>query len=55
MVTPNGCTDRHASGPAVLIDSDGTWYCHVRPGGVSEIIESHLCGGRPVERLLCPE
>jgi (2Fe-2S) ferredoxin len=39
-------------GPAVLVYPDGVWYAHVQPGDVAEIIESHLIGGKPVERLV---
>jgi len=39
-------------GPAVLVYPDGVWYAHVKPSDVPEIIESHLIGGRPVERLV---
>jgi (2Fe-2S) ferredoxin len=41
-----------AIGPAVLVYPDGVWYAHVTPGDVPEIIESHLIGGVPVERLV---
>ena len=41
-----------AIGPAVLVYPDGVWYAHVTPADVPEIIESHLKGGVPVERLV---
>ena len=41
-----------AIGPAVLVYPDGIWYAHVTPADVPEIIESHLKGGVPVERLV---
>jgi (2Fe-2S) ferredoxin len=41
-----------AIGPAVLVYPDGIWYAHVTPADVPEIIESHLKGGIPVERLV---
>jgi len=41
-----------AIGPAVLVYPDGIWYAHVSPADVPEIIESHLKGGVPVERLV---
>jgi (2Fe-2S) ferredoxin len=34
-----------------MVYPDGIWYAQVRPSDVSEIIESHLIGGRVVERL----
>lgn len=41
-----------AIGPAVLVYPDGVWYAHVTVADVPEIIESHLKGGVPVERLV---
>lgn len=41
-----------AIGPAVMVYPDGVWYAHVTPDDVPEIIESHLKGGQPVERLV---
>lgn len=40
-----------AVGAAVLVYPDGVWYAEVGVSDVSEIIESHLVGGRVVERL----
>ena len=39
-------------GPAVAVYPDGIWYAHVQPEDVPEIIEAHLLGGKPVERLV---
>jgi (2Fe-2S) ferredoxin len=41
-----------AIGPAVLVYPDGVWYAHVGVADVPEIIDSHLKGGVPVERLV---
>jgi hypothetical protein len=35
----------------VVVYPDGVWYAAVTPGDVGEILESHLLGGKPVERL----
>jgi (2Fe-2S) ferredoxin len=40
-----------AVGAAVLVYPDGIWYAQVRESDVPEIVESHLVGGRVVERL----
>ncbi len=40
-----------AIGAAVLVYPEGVWYAQVRESDVREIIESHLVGGRVVERL----
>lgn len=50
-VNSAGCLDACAQGVSVVIYPEGVWYGGVRPGDVNEIIEQHLIGGRPVERL----
>lgn len=45
------CLDRCASGPVMVIYPEATWYQYVDEADVDEIIESHLCGGRVVQRL----
>jgi len=47
-----GCLDMCALGVAVVVYPEGTWYTHVTPEDVAPIIDEHLIGGRPVERLL---
>jgi (2Fe-2S) ferredoxin len=46
-----GCLDACAHGPAMVVYPEGVWYGGVRPEDVPEIVERHLCGGEPVERL----
>jgi len=41
-----------AIGPAVIVYPDGVWYAHVGVDDVAEIVEAHLKGGVPVERLV---
>jgi len=31
------------------------WYGHVNPADVDEIIDSHIVGGKPVQRLIIPD
>jgi (2Fe-2S) ferredoxin len=50
----SGCLDACADGPTVVVYPEGVWYGRVRPEDVAEIIDEHLVGGRPVERLLIP-
>ena len=47
----SGCLDACERGPSVVIYPEGTWYQRVTVDDVNEIIESHLLGGKPVERL----
>lgn len=46
-----GCLDQCEHGPTVVVYPEGVWYGGVTLGDVDEIIESHILGGRPVERL----
>ena len=55
LVTKVGCTQQHATGPTVIVHPDGLWYQRVTLDDVAEIIEKHILGGQPVERLLNPE
>jgi (2Fe-2S) ferredoxin len=46
-----GCLDSCAEGVTVVVYPDAVWYGGVTTGDVPEIVETHLIGGRPVERL----
>jgi (2Fe-2S) ferredoxin len=47
-----GCLDACEHGVTVVVYPEGVWYGGVTPADVPEIVESHLVGGRPVERLV---
>lgn len=47
----SGCLDQCELGPAVVVYPEGVWYGHVAKEDVPEIFESHIIGGKPVERL----
>ena len=49
-----GCLDTCSHGVSVVIYPEGVWYGGVKPQDVAEIVEQHLLGGRPVERLRMP-
>ena len=51
-ITPAGCLGPCFEGPTVVVYPEGTWYVGVRREDVAEIVESHLVGGRAVERLV---
>lgn len=53
-VTRCGCLDVCRPGTTVVVYPEGTWYCGVTEDDVTEIVESHIVGGVPVERLLLP-
>jgi (2Fe-2S) ferredoxin len=46
-----GCLDQCARGVAVVVYPEQVWYGGVRAEDVPEIVEHHLVGGQPVERL----
>ncbi|MGD0569308.1 MAG: (2Fe-2S) ferredoxin domain-containing protein [Candidatus Sulfotelmatobacter sp.] len=48
----SGCLDQCEHGPNLVIYPEAVWYGHVTEADVDEIIESHIIGGEPVERLM---
>ena len=55
-VNKAGCLDRCAGGPVAVVYPDEVWYTFVDASDVDEIVESHLKGGKVVERLrLAPD
>ena len=46
-----GCLDQCARGATVVVYPEQVWYGGVTPDDVPEIIEKHLLGGVPVDRL----
>ena len=50
-----GCLDQCEHGPCIVVYPEGIWYGFVTPEDVPEIVESHLLGGKPVERLRLPD
>ena len=46
-----GCLDQCAEGVSLVVYPEEVWYGHVTPEDVDEIIENHIVGGNPVERL----
>jgi len=52
LVVPTGCNGFCAKGPIMVVQPEGTFYQKLLPEDLPEIIEKHLIGGTPVERLL---
>ena len=50
-----GCFGLCSKGPIAVVYPDGSFYTHVQPDDVAEIMEQHIVGGKPVERLLHAE
>ena len=53
-VNKAGCLDQCARGVTCVVYPDNVWYGGVTVDDVVEIVESHLMGGVPVERLVIP-
>ena len=51
-VTASSCLGPCFDGPTVVCYPEGVWYAGVKPEDVVEIVEQHMVGGRPVERLV---
>jgi (2Fe-2S) ferredoxin len=45
------CLDQCEHGPTVVVYPEAVWYGHVQSADAAEIVQEHLVGGRPVERL----
>ena len=50
-----GCLDQCEHGPTVVVYPEVVWYGGVTANDVDEIMESHIVGNRPVERLIIPD
>src|SRR5579859_4842542 len=48
----SGCLDQCEHGPNLVVYPEAVWYGGVTLADVDEIIESHIVGGKPVERLM---
>ncbi|WP_374403066.1 ferredoxin [Niveibacterium sp.] len=46
-----GCLDRCDDGPVLVVYPEGVWYTYVDKTDIDEIIDSHIVGGKVVERL----
>jgi (2Fe-2S) ferredoxin len=53
-VNTAGCLDQCEHGVTVVVYPEAVWYGFVKMEDVQEILESHLIGGVPVERLRLP-
>lgn len=51
-VIMTGCFGLCAKGPIVIVYPEGTFYAHVKPEDVTNIVNSHLINGKPYEPLV---
>jgi len=52
LVVATGCIGFCSVGPVMVVQPQGVFYQKIGPRDVAEIIDSHLIGGKVVERLL---
>lgn len=45
------CLDRCEEGPVLVVYPEGTWYTYVDTTDIDDIVDSHLIGGKVVDRL----
>ncbi|SFK01652.1 (2Fe-2S) ferredoxin domain-containing protein [Methylocapsa palsarum] len=50
--TAAGCLGFCSAGPLMVVYPEGVWYRPQTPEDIDEIFESHLVGGKLVERLV---
>lgn len=50
-VNKAGCMELCEIGPSIMVHPDNVWYQKVKVEDVRDIIEQHIIGGTPVERL----
>lgn len=54
-VNSAGCLNRCTEGPVAVLYPQGVWYRYATQADVEEILQQHLIGGEPVERLRLPD
>ena len=55
LITNTGCMGPCSMGTVVVVYPEGVWYIKVKPEDVEEILESHVIGGKKVDRLAMPD
>jgi (2Fe-2S) ferredoxin len=46
-----GCFSQCGHGPMIVVYPENVWYGGVQQSDLEEIVQSHILGGKPVERL----
>ena len=50
-VNKAGCFSQCGHGPMMVVYPENVWYAGVQESDLAEIAQSHILGGKPVERL----
>jgi (2Fe-2S) ferredoxin len=50
-VNESGCLDQCEHAAVVVVYPEAVWYGFVHPRDAEQIVQQHLVGGKPVERL----
>jgi (2Fe-2S) ferredoxin len=50
-INKSGCFSQCGNGPMMVVYPENVWYHRVQEADLQEILQSHLLGGKPVERL----
>lgn len=50
-----GCLNQCEHGPNIVVYPEAVWYGSVTVADVDDIVESHIIGDKPVERLVIPD
>jgi (2Fe-2S) ferredoxin/nitrite reductase/ring-hydroxylating ferredoxin subunit len=50
-VNKSGCFSQCGHGPMIVVYPEDVWYHGVKESDLQEILDSHIIGGKPVERL----
>jgi (2Fe-2S) ferredoxin len=47
-----GCFSQCGHGPMIVVYPENVWYAGVQQSDLQEIVQSHILGGQPVDRLV---
>ncbi|HEV8583584.1 MAG TPA: (2Fe-2S) ferredoxin domain-containing protein [Methylomirabilota bacterium] len=47
-----GCFSQCGHGPMIVVYPENVWYAGVKQEDLTEIAQSHILGGKPVQRLV---
>jgi (2Fe-2S) ferredoxin len=53
-INESGCLDQCEHAAVIVVYPEAVWYGFAHPRDAEEIVQKHLIGGKPVERLRLP-